>query len=940
MDPNRWHRIKELYHDALAHPDGEREAFLAQACADDNVIFGQIQRLLAQPVSTDIILGRLGGPEAELVASLRDEARPSLRTGQRIGVYQVQTLLGVGGMGEVYRARDTRLGRDVAIKMLPRALTADPDRLIRFECEARVLASLNHPHIAAIHDLDESDGPALVLELIEGETLKERLARGSLPLAETLHFARQIAEALKAAHEKGIVHRDLKPANIKITPEGAVKVLDFGIAKAASDKGPWPDSTRAPTMISSGTLEGSIVGTAAYMSPEQARGELVDPRTDVWAFGCVLFEMLSGRAVFARETTRESLAAVINQEPDWAALPVSAPGPLRRLLRQCLIKDPKKRLGNIDAARIELERHAAASAHRWRASAAALTVLALSLATAVGVYYSTQAPAPLTSPSEYTQLTNFTDSAMAPSLSPDGRMVTFIRGGDSFPNRGQIYVKLLPNGESIRLTDDGIHYGPVFTPDGSRITYSKVIGPPNSFDTWTVPVLGGTASPFLPNASGLAWVADRRILFAEVKTGVHMGIVTATENRAERREIYFPANDLWMAHFAHLSPDRQSILVVEMDQTHQFTQCRLIPFDGGSDGRQVGPEGSCRSAAWSPDGRWMYFSVIVGGSSHLWRQRFPDGIPEQLTYGPTEEEGVTVAPDGRSLVTSLGTRRSAIWMRDAAGERAITSEGYTRFPRLSRDGTRVFYLLQQDSSSPSAELRSVDLRSGKTETVLPGVSVSDYDLSRDEKEIVYTTKEGNRDSRIWLTSLDQRTPPRPIAVAGDQVSFGAKGDIFFRSFEKTTNALVRIMKDGSGREQVTTASIVNKYAVSPDGDWVIVHSSDANAARTLAVPVGGGAPKRICVQNCPAAWSSDGRFLYVARGASATAPARTLALPVPAGKTLPDVPDSGIDLAASEVQLPGTRVIEHDSISPGSDSATYVFTRSELRRNLFRIPLH
>jgi serine/threonine protein kinase len=825
--------------------------------------------------------------------------------------------------------------------MLPRALTGDPDRLRRFEREARVLAALNHAHIAAIYGLEESaGGPGLVLELVEGETLKARLARGSLAVADSVHIARQIAEALKAAHEKGIVHRDLKPANIKITPEGVVKVLDFGIAKVAGDTGALADSTRAPTMTSSGTLAGSIVGTAAYMSPEQARGELVDPRTDVWAFGCVLFEMLSGRAVFARETTTDSLAAVIDQEPDWAALPVSAPGPLRRLLRQCLIKDPKERLGDIDAARIELERHAAASAQRWGASAATLTVLALLLATAAGVYYSTQAPAPLTSPSEYTQLTNFTDSAVAPSLSPDGGMVTFVRGGDAFPNRGQIYVKLLPNGESIRLTDDGIHYGPVFTPDGSRITYSKVIGPPNSYDTWTVPVLGGTASPFLPNASGLAWVADRRILFAEVKTGIHMGIVTAAENRAERREIYFPVNDHWMAHFAHLSPDRQSILVVEMDQTHQFTQCRLIPFDGGSDGRQIGPQGSCRSAAWSPDGRWMYFSVIVGGSSHLWRQRFPDGTPEQLTYGPTEEEGVTVAPDGRSLVTSLGIRRSAIWMRDAAGERAITSEGFARRPRLSRDGTRVFYLLQQDSSSPSAELRSVDLRSGKTETVLPGVSVSDYDLSRDEKEIVYTTKEGDKDSRISLTSLDRRTPPRQIATAGDQVSFGAEGDIFFRLFEQSTNTLARIKQDGSGWHKVGTVSIVNKYAVSPDGEWVIVHSANANeGAATLAVPVDGGPPRRICIQNCPAAWSSDGRFFYVARGASATAPARTLALPVPAGKTFPDLPAPGIDLAASHVSVPGAIVIDLESVSPGPDPATHVFTKSELVRNLFRIPL-
>jgi serine/threonine protein kinase/Tol biopolymer transport system component len=947
MDSDRWRQIKQLYHEARARPEPEREAFLAEACADDHVLLGEIRRLLAQPVSTDIILGRLGGPELELVASHRDEARPSLVTGQRIGVYQVQALLGAGGMGEVYRARDTRLGRDVAIKMLPRALTVDPDRLIRLEREARVLASLNHPHIAAIHGLEESDGPALVLELIEGETLRERLARGSLPLAETLHIARQIAEALKAAHEKGIVHRDLKPANIKITPESVVKVLDFGIAKVASDQGPWPDSTRASRPTSSGTLEGAIVGTAAYMSPEQARGGSVDRRTDVWAFGCVLYEMLSGRMAFARETVTDTHAAIVDQEPEWTAVPATTPPAVRRLLRRCLEKDPKQRLGDIGDARVDLEQPAAASVHHRRSSAAVLVVVTLLLlAATAGMVYSTRPSALVTSPSEYTQLTNFTDSAMAPSLSPDGRMVTFIRGGgDGFPIRGQIYVKQLPNGESVPLIDDaGVKYGPVFTHDGSRIAYTKVTPTATgvSWDTWTVPVFGGPAARFVPNAAGLVWLGERRVLFGEIKTGIHMGIVTATESRAERREIYFPAHDKWMAHFSYLSPDRQSVLVVEMDETHFFTQCRLVPFDGSSAGRQVGPRGICKSAAWSPDGRWMYFGVTVGGSSHLWRQRFPDGTPEQLTFGPTEEDGVAVAPDGQSLVTSLGHRQSAVWIHDAAGERAITSEGFARLPRFSRDGTRAFYLLQQDSSSSSAELRTVDLGSGKSESVLPGVSVTDYDISRDEKEIAYTTKENNGESRIWLASLDRRSPPREIARGGDQVSFGTDGDLLFRSLEEKTNSLARIKKNGSGRKRIEAVPIVYKTGVSPDGAWAIVVAAGAgehSQPQTLAVPVNGGNPQKICSPSCPAVWSADGRFLYLARGATVTSLGMTIAIPVPAGKSLPDLPASGVVLAAA-AKLPGALVIEHDLVSPGADPSTYLFTKSDFQRNLFRIPLH
>jgi hypothetical protein len=348
----------------------------------------------------------------------------------------------------------------------------------------------------------------------------------------------------------------------------------------------------------------------------------------------------------------------------------------------------------------------------------------------------------------------------------------------------------------------------------------------------------------------------------------------------------------------------------------------------------------------------MYFGAVVGGSSHLWRQKFPDGAPEQITFGPIEEEGIAVAPDGRSLVTSVGTRRSAIWMHDAAGERAIVSEGYASVPRLSRDGTRVFYLLVRDWwlaargwVAASAELRSVDLASGKSDSVLSGVSVTDYEISRDEKEVAFTATDSDGASQVWLASLDRRTPPRQIARAGDQVSFGADGELVFRSLEENTNVLVRIKKDGSGRERITTAPVLNKFGVSPDGEWVIVASPPVseNAVRAaIAVPIRGGTPRNICGAGCSAKWSSDGRFLYVtsAASASATSSGRTLVIPVPAGTSLPDLPASGIDPTAGVAELPGIQVIEQGSLSPGPDPSTYVFTRTDLQRNLFRIPLH
>jgi Tol biopolymer transport system component len=532
-------------------------------------------------------------------------------------------------------------------------------------------------------------------------------------------------------------------------------------------------------------------------------------------------------------------------------------------------------------------------------------------------------------------------------------MVTFIRGGEFFYSPGQIYVKLLPNGESVRLTNDrGGKSAPVFTPDGSRIAYTNVTTSTDSlsgdWDTWTVPVLGGQSTRLLPNASSLTWITDQRVLFSEIMggTGFHMGIVTATESRAESRKIYFPPHGQGMAHYSYASPDRKSLLVVEMDQTHAFhLPCRLLPFDGSSAGRQVGPQGTCTSAAWSPDGKWMYFGARVGGSAHLWRQRFPDGTAEQITFGPMEEEGITLAPDGRSLVTSAGTRRSVIWIHDATGERAISSEGYAAAPRLSLDGTRVFYLLVRDLVSAggswvpsSAELRSVDLGSGKTDSVLPGVSVAAYDISRDEKEVAFTTMDGGGESQVWLASLDRSTPPRLIARSGDQVSFGADGDLVFRSLEEQSDVLIRIKKDGSGREPLTTVPFLEKGNVSPDGKWVTVFSADG----LLAVPLHAGAARKICPAPCRAVWASDGRFFYVHgdRRTSAASPGKTLAIPVPAGESLPELPASGIDMSAGGIQLPGTRVIEHGSLSPGRDPSTYVFTRTDLQRNLFRIPLH
>jgi serine/threonine protein kinase/Tol biopolymer transport system component len=946
MTPERWERIQVLYHAVRTLPDSERATFLADSSGGDVALEREVQKLLDQPVSTGGFIEFVGGPPP---ARLGSAARRDL-TGRQLGGYRVTSLLGRGGMGEVYRAHDSRLGRDVALKVLPTEFTADDGRLARFESEARMLAALNHPHIGAIFGLEDAAGfPALVLEFVDGETLAERLRRGPIALREALGIAGQIADALDAAHRKGIIHRDLKPANIKVTPDGVVKVLDFGLAKAAGSspvslQDQWPpvtlgiDTTRA----------GTILGTAPYMSPEQARALPVDTRTDIWAFGCVLYEMLTARPAFSGATVTETLTAILEREPDWKRLPSSTPPRIRQLLRDCLQRDLAQRVQNMADARAAIDA-IQRGWNRWRAAAIAAAAL-LVLVTIAGVllFRSTSRSGPIASSSNYVQLTDLTESAVAPSLSPDGGMVTFKVGENFFLGSGQIYVKPLPDGESVQLTQGRQgKYGPVFTPDGSRVAYTQLESTKDglSWDTFTVPVLGGEPTRLLANASGLTFLANNRVLFAEIRGALHMGIVAATERRSELRNVYFPPHSLGMAHFAHASPDRQWILVVEMDQTHAFGRpCRLVPADGSSGGREVGPPGTCTSAAWSPDGHWMYFAANVGGRSHLWRQRFPNGMPEQVTTGPTEEEGVAVALDGRSLITALGIRRSSIWIHDTNGERAVVAEGFAKLPRLSRDGTRVFFLLRPAADSDTFELRSLALSTGAMQTVVPGVSIVDYDISRDESEVAFTTREG-RESHIWIAPLVRRSPPRRIASGADQVSFGPADELIFRSTQASANRVVRISKDGARRHEIDGPPVHEKGPVSPDGRWVIVYSPGSGATEpvsTFAVPVGGGAARQVCMPYCDVGWSADGRFFTVGVNLDLATgdPSRTLVVPLSEASSVPELPGvHAIFEYASLANRPDVRTLRHGDVSIGPDPATYVFTKADFHTNLFRIPL-
>jgi serine/threonine protein kinase/Flp pilus assembly protein TadD len=360
MTSDRWQRIEQLYHATLEREENQRAAFLKEACAGDDALRQEVESLLAHEKGVGSFLE---APALEAAAKMLSKDVGRSLVGHQIGSYQVLSLLGAGGMGEVYEARDSKLGRNVAIKVLPAAFAHDPERLSRFEREARMLASLNHPNIATIHGLEQTDGvQCLVMELVPGETLAERLNAGALGIEEALQIGGQIAEALEAAHEKGVIHRDLKPANVKVTPQGRVKVLDFGLAKAFAGDGGL-DLSNAPTLTAMGTEDGRILGTPAYMSPEQTRGKAVDKRTDIWAFGCVLYELLTARQAFRGETLSDTIATVLEREPDWQALPPATPAKIHDLLRRCLQKDLQRRLRDLGDARIEIEEALAPSTH-------------------------------------------------------------------------------------------------------------------------------------------------------------------------------------------------------------------------------------------------------------------------------------------------------------------------------------------------------------------------------------------------------------------------------------------------------------------------------------------------------------------------------------------------------------------------------------------------
>ena len=639
-----------------------------------------------------------------------------LSPGTTLGPYSVTAKIGEGGMGEVYRARDTKLDRDVALKVLPAAFTSDPDRLARFEREAKVLASLNHPNIGSIYGLEDADGQkALVLELIEGPTLADRIKEGPIPIDEAVPIAKQIAEALEAAHEQGVIHRDLKPANVKVKDDGTVKVLDFGLAKAFQPEVLGSDASQSPTMTAAATATGVIMGTAAYMAPEQAKGRTVDKRTDVWAFGAVVYEMLTGRRAFEGDDVSTTLARVIEREPNWDALPSVVSPVLQSFLRRCLTKEPKQRLHDVADVRLAMEGAfetagsvladpaVAPSLALWQrpipAVGVALAIAAVGSLAVWGLVRPAVVPAdlvrfrivlPETAPLSF--------GANQPDLtiSPDGTQVVST-GRNAESSTLQLYLRPIDQLEATPLRGGEGGVGPVVSPNGAWVGFTdgqtgrrlqKVSifgGPPVSLTQAPSPIRGTT------------WGDDDQIIFGTVGDGLYRvpGGGGAAEPLTTPDHDQGEAGHVWPA----LIPDREVVVFVTYGGGSILTTGQLAVLDLATGTvTRLGLAGV--SPRYLATGHLVYAAedgsvrAVPFDAASLTVTGSPVPLVEGVAVKTSGAANFSVSDNGRLVYTSGaaggGGARSLLWVDRNGRETPIPApaRAYT-YARVSPDGTRV-----------------------------------------------------------------------------------------------------------------------------------------------------------------------------------------------------------------------------------------------------------
>ena len=900
MPIERWQQVKQVFQSTLEREPGRRTEFLAEACGSDHALRDEVEALLVAHEGA-------GSSFLEtFTVALPARLGVTLPPGTRLGSYETSELIGEGGMGEVYRARDTRLGRDVAIKILSGAFTKDADRLARFEREARVLATLNHPHIGAIYGIvdgpEDADLPAraLVLELVEGETLAERIARSTRPggsplrLDEVLKIAQQIAEGLEAAHEKGVVHRDLKPANIKITPDGIVKVLDFGLAKPVIGDGLGVSLSQAPTIDAS--ADGLIVGTAAYMSPEQARGAPVDKRADIWAFGCVLYEMLSGRTAFGRETVTDTLAAVVEREPDWSGLPGTLPSAVRRLLKRCLDKDPKRRLRDIGDVRFELEQLAAPPAEtaapdraerpRKRTIAvAAVSGVLLAAAGGLGFWLSGRGPADL-------RVSRFTvnlpkDTAMVPTfnsnlaLSPNGASLAFT------PLAGPVQIRRLDSLESepLEVTKSGSFFGaPVFSPDSASLSFVEG----NAIFSQSRPFLKAALSGGAPFKlaeydafhSG-DWGTDGKIYWTASYPG---GIVRIPDSGGPVESV----TKLDVEHgershrFANLLPDGKALIyTVALDGIASYNDARIDLWDLNTGVRKPLINGGT-SAVYSPSGH-----IVFARAGKL--LAVPFDVDRKEITGPEFEvlDGVMMSSNTGAAHFTLsrergdlayvpgsadGGHRTLVWV-DRAGnaEPLPLAPASYLYPRISPDGRT----LAVEIEGPNHDFYFYDFARGILSRITTDGMSHDPVWARDGKTLAFRSWLAGG-MTMWLMAADRSGSPvrlDPTGTRQSPVSFSPDGKFltFDQKDPKTGDdaLILPVSSNAAALPLAKTKFAEGSAKFSPDGRWIAYASNESGKPEVYVQPFPGLGPKvQISDVGWDPVWRPSGGELYYRKGDS------------------------------------------------------------------------
>ncbi|HKF44384.1 MAG TPA: protein kinase [Thermoanaerobaculia bacterium] len=820
-----------------------------------------------------------------------------LPSGSRRGPYEILAPLGAGGMGEVYRARDTRLNRDVAIKALPAEFASDSERLARFQREARLLASLNHANIAAIYGLEEADGARyLVLEIVEGESLAQRLAAGPLPVEEALAVCAQAAAGVSAAHEAGVIHRDLKPGNVMVRPDGSVKVLDFGLAKSAEEKGPASDLSASPT-VSVGTQTGVILGTAAYMSPEQSRGRVLDKRTDIWSFGCILYECLTGSQVFREETVSDTLASIIRSEPDWTALPAETPQKIRDLLRRCLQKDPKRRLHDIADARIEIEEALASPAQAPAAtelggaapSRRVPPLLWIGLGLVAGAILGAlllkvfSAPprremrpavrSTISLPSE----TRLWSENLRPSwaFSSDGRRLVFraIRGDAS-----QLYLRELsrPDAEPIPGTQRG--FNPFFSPDGEWIAFFTLN------DLRKVALSGGApaaVSSIPPVSWGGSWAADGSIIVAP-RSNSGLERITAGGNALEA----VTQPDFAHGEHAHVLPQalpggREVLLVVRAGRDFDdlpssnvavqslATGKRRTLVEGASWARYVEPgyllyaKGTTIFAARCDPRTW----ALIGPAVPLLRDVLT-GAYDAVPYLAVSDTGLIAYARGGTIPARTG---QVLWVDRRGKEEALPLSGvFFNMPRISPDGKRIALVTHQPDT-PRSAVAIYDLGRGVLSTLTPEPGRHFAPIwSPDGRRVVYTTFETASPRLTWKASDGAGDAEwlTPGGFAEFPCSISPDGHVLLYTTSAASERMnlwsLSLDDKREKRAWLSTQSSEIAAFFSPDGRAVIYVSNESGKNEVYVRPFPGPGPK-IKVSSdggTEPAWAPSGREVF------------------------------------------------------------------------------